>query len=243
MEREQGARPSRTRRGFLNSAAVAGMGITAASVMTTAGIGAVGDVAEAAGGPAEDVAAIVNLIATAETLAVTFYYTALTGATFHIDERAVASLRVAMEAAMRHLDALRSLEGRSLNSHFYLPDRMLSDARVFVNAGLTLEAALTGASLAATERFATLGRPLLAASAARHAASAAQRLTLIGHLAGLAPHDVTRPAPAFHRVADAAPMLAPFLTGGAGYSGLARVPSTRQYRAALGDATVERAAV
>ncbi len=246
MGREQGARPLRTRRGFLNSAAVAGAGVTAASVMATTGIGTVADLAEAAGGPVaggpvEDVAAIVNLIATAETLAVTFYYTALTGATFHIDERAVASLAVVMDAEMGRLDTLRSLGGRSLNDRFYLPDRMLSDARVFVDAGLTIEATLAGAYLAATHQFAALGRPPLAATAARHAASAAQHLTLIGHLAGLAPHDVARPAPAFRRVADAAPALTPFLTKSAGYSELARIPSARQYRAALGDIMVERA--
>jgi len=235
MEREQGARPLRTRRGFLNGAAAVGAGITAASVMTTAGAATVGGLAEAAGAPAEDVTASVNLIATAETLAVTFYYTALAGATFHIDERAVASLTVAMEDAMRHLDTLRSLDGRSLTSHFYLPDRMLSDARVFVDTGLTIEAALAGVYLAATRQFATLSQPRLAATAARHAASAAQRLTLIGHLAGLAPHNLMRPAPAWRWVSDAQPALAPFLSGHAGHSEPAHFPSARQYQAALGD--------
>lgn len=230
MEREQGTRTMRTRRGFLNSAAVAGVGIAGASVAGTFGIG----VAEAAGTPAEDSAAILNMATLAETLAVTFYYTVLTGAAFHIDAPAVESLTLTMDAEMRHLQTLRSLGGRSRRQHFYLPDRMLSDASVFVDTGLRVEAAVVGAYLAATHQFAALGQPLLAATAARHAASEAQHLTLLGHLAGLPPRDLAPPALVFQRVSDAALALAPFLAGGGGFGELARFPSAHRYQAARG---------
>jgi len=216
------------------------VGIAAASFVPTVGIGAAGDLAEAAGSSTEDVATIVNLITTAEMLAVTFYYATLTGATFHIHERAVESLTVAMDAEMRHLDTLRSLNGRSMRDHFYLPDRMLSDARVFVNTGVTIETTLAGAYVAATRQFAVRGRPLLAATAALHAASAAQRLTLIGHLAGLPAQDLTMSTPAFHHVSDAARALAPFFVGGTGFSGPIGFPSARQYGAAHDVIMVER---
>jgi len=41
-------------------------------------------------------------------------------------------------------------------------------------------------------------------------------------------------------VSDATPVLAPFLAGGAGFEGPVRVPSARQYRAALGNVKAER---
>jgi hypothetical protein len=46
----------------------------------------------------DDVATIANLAATAETLAVTFYYAAITGAKFDVDSADVAYLKLAMDA-------------------------------------------------------------------------------------------------------------------------------------------------
>ncbi len=240
MGQEQSRQDTRTRRRFLNGAAGVGAGITAAGFVDIFGIGAAGPLAEAAGDPDESVATIVNVAATAETLAVTFYYTVLMGATFRIDEPAGAYLRLAMEAEMSHLDNLRPLGGASSRQRFYLPDRLLTDAGVFVDTAVTVETTLAGVYLAATHQFAALGRPLLAASAAQHAVSEAQHLTLVGQLAGLAPHSLMLPAPVFARVSDAAPALAPFLTEGDGFGRPANAPTARQYQAALGDTTATR---
>jgi hypothetical protein len=186
------------------------------------------------------VGSIINLAATAETLAVTFYYTSITGATFHIDAPAVEYLKLAMDAEMHHLQILESLGGTALEQQFYMPDRLLSDASVFVNTGLMLEAALTGAYLAATHQLALLGQPLLAATVAQHAASEAQHSTLLRHLAGLPPNDLTLPAVTSYQMSDALPALTPFLSGRIGFSGPVPFPSARKYQAALGDTRAER---
>jgi hypothetical protein len=81
---------------------------------------------------------------------------------------------------------------------------------------------------------------MLAATAAQHSASEAQHLTLIAHVAGLRPSALTLPAPNFYQVSDALPALAPFLKGGAGFSGPLPCPSLNQCRAALGEAMAER---
>jgi len=240
MELEQSTQTTNTRRGFLQSAAEVGVGIGAASAgMTAASFGGILGLGPAVA-HAEDGGAILDLAATAETLAVTFYYTALTGATFRMDERALAHLKLTMDAGLHHLEILRSLGGRSLREQFYLPERLLADASVFVATSLTIESALADAYVAATHQFAALGQPALAATAAQLGASAAQHQTLIGQLAGLTPVGQTLPAAGFRRVSDATPVLAPFLAGGSGVEGPVRFPSTRQYRAALGNVKAER---
>jgi len=240
MEQEQNRQDTRTRRRFLHNAAGVGAGITAAGFVDIFSSEAAGHLTEAAGGPGDTIATIVNVAATAETLAVTFYYTVLMGATFRVDEPAVAYLIGAMDAEMGHLDTLRPLGGASSRRRFYLPDHLLADAGVFVDTTVTLETTLTGVYLAATHQFAALGRPLLAATAARHAASAAQHLTLIGHLAGLAPHSLTPPAQVAHGVSDTALALTPFIRGGDGFSGPVNVPTARQYQTALDHAMAAR---
>ena len=126
---------------------------------------------------------------------------------------------MAMEAERGHIRTVRSLGGTALQQRFYLPERLLQDASVFVDTGLNLETALTGAYLAATRQFAELGQSALAATAAALGASEAQHLTLLGHLAGLSPDDLTLSTPSFRRATEALPVLAPFLSGGAGFFG------------------------
>lgn len=213
MGREQ--YQSSTRRGFLNGAAGVGVGIAAAGFSDILGTGA----ARASGLSGHDAGAILDLAATAETLAIAFYQAALDGAAFHIDGKARTQLKMAMDAERGHLRTVRSLGGTALQQRFYLPDRLLQDASVFVNTGLKLETALAGAYLAATRQFAELGQPALAVTAASLGASEAQHLTLLGHLAGLSPDDLTLSTPSFRRASDALPVLAPFLSGGAGFFG------------------------
>jgi len=159
------------------------------------------------------------MAATSERLVTAFYQAALGGAAFHIDGKARTQLRMAMDAERGHLRAVRPLGGTALQQRFYLPDRLLQDASVFVDTGLKLEPTLAGAYLAATRQFAELGQPVLAATAAALGASEAQYLILLGHLAGLSPDDLTLSTPSFRRASDALPVLAPFLTGGAGFFG------------------------
>lgn len=226
---------ARTRRSFLIGTLGVGGGIGAASFA-----GAFGAAGASAAATEDDVATIVNLAATAETLAATFYYTVLAGAAFHMADDAVEYLKLALDAELHHLSILEALGGRALTQQFFLPRRILADASVFVRTGLRAEAVFAGAYLAATHRFAVLGQPQLAATAAQHGASEAQHITLIRHLAGMVPNDVTLPAPLFAHEAEAAPALAPFLQGGGDFTELVRMPAQAQSQALLAGSAAER---
>src|SRR6476659_657867 len=157
-----------SRRGFLKGTAGIGGGIAAASFASAFGMGSAQ--AQAAN---DDVATIANLAATAETLAVTFYYAAITGAQFDLDPADVVYLKLAMDAEQYHLDILGSLGGKSLTQQFYVPANVLSDPAVFVQTGLNAETAFVAAYLAATRVLAEGGHGKLAATTAQHACSEA----------------------------------------------------------------------
>jgi hypothetical protein len=218
-----------SRRSFLRSAAGLSGGIAAAGFFEIFGLQNSAMAADAS----DDVQTIVNLAATAETLAVTFYYSAITAAQFSLDQADVAYLKLALDAEQYHLDFLMSAGGKPLTDKFYVPATVLSDVNVFVQTGLAAETAFIGAYLAATRRFAELGQPRLAATTAQHAVSEGQHLTLIREIAGLIPNDLGLPAPIYYNVSDAVPTLRPFLTGGEGFIGPVSYPTQAQREAAL----------
>jgi len=224
-----------SRRGFVKGAAGIGGGIAAASFAASFGMGTAQ--AQAAN---DDIATIANLAATAETLAVTFYYAAITGAQFELEAADVAYLKLAMDAEQYHLDILGSLGGKSLTQQFYVPANVLSDANVFVQTGLAAETAFVAAYLAATRRIAELGNGKLAATTAQHACSEAVHLSLIRDIGGLAPNDLALPAAIYYNVSDAVPTLAPFLQAGEGFIGPVSYPTREQFDAALGGAKAIR---
>src|SRR3954468_15862098 len=123
MGRESSEEGARTRRGFLKRSVAVGGGIAAAGFMHAFGVGS-------AHALDDDLAAILNLAATAETLAVTFYYTVLTSATFLIGDQDRAALQRVMDAELHHLQLLRSFGGVPLTQQFYLPNRVRTDARI-----------------------------------------------------------------------------------------------------------------
>lgn len=233
MDVERSAGPASTRRGFLGVAAGVSAGVAAASFHGVFGIGS----AVAAG---DEVTSILSLAATAEALAVTCYYATLTGAGFLIDETALDHFRRVLGAELHHLQILRSLGGQPLQQRFSLPDGMFTDARIFAQTAICIETALTGAYLTATQRLASLGRPALAATAAQLGAGEAQHLTLISHLAGLAPSGETLPGLDPHHMPATAPTLAPFLRGGAGFGVAVACPTASACETAIGNLAIER---
>lgn len=222
-----------SRRGFIKGAAGIGGGAALASFAGAFGI----STASAAN---DDTQTIANLAATAETLAVTFYYAAITSAKFSLSDEDVRYLRLAMDAEKYHLDILNSLGGKSLAQQFYVPANVLTDVNTFVKTGLAAETAFIGAYLAATRTFAEAGQGRLAATTAQHACSEAQHLTLIRDIAGLVPNDLGLPAPIYYNVSDAVPTLAPFLHGGSGFIGPVAYPTQDQYNAALAGVKTNR---
>jgi hypothetical protein len=219
-----------SRRGLLKGAAGLTGGVAAASFAGIFGISA----AQAAHNRNDDPQTILNLAATAETLATTFYHAALTLAEFDVDDADVLYLKLALDAEKYHLDFLMANGGRSLTQQFYVPATLLSDPAVFVQVGTQAETAFVGAYLAATRRFAELNEQRLAATAAQHACSEAQHLTLLRGIGGLAPNNLALPLPIYYNVSDAVPTLAPFLQGGEGFIGPVTAPTADQISAVLG---------
>ena len=226
-----------SRRTFLKGSAGVGGGLALASFASAFGISS----AYASHDAKDDVQTIANLAATAETLAVTFYYAGITGAKFSIDAADVTYLKLAMDAEQYHLDILGTLGGKSLTQQFYVPENVLTDANVFIQTGLAAETAFVAAYLAATRRFAELGEGKLAATTAQHAASEAVHLSLIRDIAGLAPNDLALNAAIYYNVSDAVPTLAPFLQGGKGFIGPVSYPTKAQFDAALAGVKATRA--
>jgi hypothetical protein len=218
-----------SRRGLLKGAAGLSGGIAAASFAGIFGISS----AQASHNANDDPQTILNLAATAESLATTFYTAALTAAEFELDPADVVYLRLALDAERYHLDFLTANGGRALATQFYVPANLLKDPALFVKVGADAETAFVGAYLAATRRFAELGEPRLAATTAQHACSEAQHLALIRDIGGLTPNNLALPLPIYYNVSDAVPTLAPFLQGGQGFIGPIAAPTAAQIQAAL----------
>lgn len=219
-----------TRRALLKGTAGIGGGLAAASFASMFGL----KDAFAAHDRMDEPQTILNLAATAEALAVTFYYSGITAGNFDLDAEDVLYLKLAMDAEDYHYDFLTSAGGRPLTTQFYVPENVLSDANVFIQTGLAAETAFVAAYLAATRRFAELGQGKLAATTAQHAASEAVHLSLIRDIAGLSPNDLALPAAIYYNVSDAVPTLTPFLRGGQGFIGPVQMPTQAQLDAVMG---------
>lgn len=224
-----------SRRRFLQGSAGVGGGLAMAGFAGAFGLGK----AEAAH-LNDDPQTILNLAATAEALAVTFYYSAITGAQFSVDAEDVAYLQAALDAEKYHYDFLTSAGGKALTGEFYVPATVLSSADTFIKTGLAAETAFVAAYLAATRVFADAGQGKLAATTAQHAASEAVHLSLIREIGGLLPNDLAVPAAIYYNVSDAVPTLAPFLKGGSGFIGPVKMPTNDQITSAMGGLKVGR---
>lgn len=235
---QQNSRNQLSRRGFMKGAAGVGGGLAMASFASMFGLAS----AEAAAAN-DDPQTILNLAATAEALAVTFYYSGITAGKFDLDADDVLYLKLALDAEKYHYDFLTSAGGAALTTKFYVPANVLSDAGVFVQTGLAAETAFVAAYLAATRRFGEAGQGKLAATTAQHACSEAVHLALIRDIAGLPPNDLGLPAAIYYNVSDAVPTLAPFLRGGEGFIGPVAMPTQAQLDAALGGVKATRAPV
>ena len=220
-----------TRRGFLRGAAGLAGGAAALSFAHTFGMGT----AYAAHNANDEPQTILNLAATAETLAATSYYYTLRNNPIGFDAAAMTYLKYALSAELYHLEFLTGAGGRALAERFYVPEKFLSDRGTNIATFMAAETAFTGAYLAATRRFAELGNPRLAATTAQHAATEAEHLALTRDIGGLVPNPNGLPAPIYYNVSDAVPVLAPFLQGGSGFVGPVPFPGAEAIMQLLGD--------
>lgn len=190
-------------------------------------------------GEGDDVATILNLAATAETLAVTHYHAVLTAGSINFDESEIAYLRAALESEIQHLEFLNANGGVSLASEFYVPENVFTSRETFAAVTEVAETAFIGAYLAAVRRAAELGNPLLAVTAAQVAGVEAQHLAFIREIGNMLPNNISLLKTPFYNTSDAVPTLQPFLEGADGFEGPAPFPGIAAAREAVGDIEIE----
>jgi hypothetical protein len=192
--------------------------------------------ATAAATEGDDVATILNLAATAETLACTMYYSVLSAAEIPFKEVDVIYITAALDAELQHLEFLNANGGKALAEDFYFPTNMFTDITVFVPTAEALETAFVAAYLAATRRAAELGNPLLATVAAQVAAIEAQHLALVRLVGDEQPaNNISLAEAKIYNVSEAGPLLKPFLEGGDGFAGPETYLGAEEIRNILGD--------
>jgi len=150
-----------SRRSLLKAA---GIGTGAAAIFAT---GLFGEAAAQA--PAgDDPQTILNLASTAEALAVTAFHSIITGSTFYgrLAPHYQNYLKSALSQEQAHFDFLVASGAKPLANKFFFPNGILENLGLYVFVTDVLEGVFIGAYLASVRRFAELGRPDLAWTAA-----------------------------------------------------------------------------
>lgn len=168
-------------------------------------------------GEGDDPQTILNLAATAESLAVTHYYNVLTDSNIALTPAERSILANALDAEIQHLVFLNANGGEALTTEFFFPMNVYNDREQFSVITEQAETAFVAAYLAATRRIAELGNPLLAATAAQVAVVEQAHLALIRQIGGRVPNHVSLGQPLFYNTSDAVPVLQGFLEGGEGF--------------------------
>ncbi|PJF35599.1 MAG: hypothetical protein CUN49_09755 [Candidatus Thermofonsia Clade 1 bacterium] len=162
----------------------------------------------------DDLQTVLNLAATAETLAATHYYMALTVGVIKFSDFEQKYLRAALESEQVHLDYLMANGGKALTNEFYFPNGVFENKATLATITEVAENAFIGAYLAATRIFAAASQPLLAMVAAQVAGVEAQHLAFMRSVGNQEPpNNVALLEPLFYNVSDAVPTLTPFLEG------------------------------
>jgi hypothetical protein len=186
-------------------------------------------------GKGDDIPTILNLAATAETLAVTHYYNVLTDSKIALNPAETNELRAALDTEFQHLQFLNANGAKALASEFFFPKNVYTDREQFSQITESAEASFVAAYLAAVRRIAELGNPLLAATAAQVAVTEQVHLALIRQIGGRVPNHVSLGQAIFLNTSDAGPVLKGFLEGGPDFQTPARkFPSADDVKAVVG---------
>jgi len=224
-----------SRRDLLKRGAVAG----GASLVSFSGLFGLRGALARGNDEGDDVQTILNLAATAETLACTLYYAVLTTGEIPFTEVDVFYLTGALDAELQHLEFLNANGGAALAEEFYFPPDTFTDLSVFVPVTEALETAFVAAYLAATRRAAELGNPLLAMTAAQVGAIEAQHLALIRVMGELQPaNNISLAEAKLFNVSDAVPLLLPFIEGGDDFVGPEPYLGGEEMRNILGESAI-----
>jgi len=202
-----------TRRTLVKGAGTAGVGLT---------LGHVGRL-RAAAQDSESVQDIVNVLATAESLAVTLYGSAIESANNDGYDTPLSEIQVRILDAARaeeqyHLDYLLAAKAEPLTQSFTIPDdAILTSYETLFGTLLQLETAFVAAYAAATRQFAVLKEIELVKVAYQAAATEAEHRVLANYALGKRPpNNVAYEAALYGSVAEAAQGLTDlgFIGGG-----------------------------
>jgi len=182
---------------------------------------------------------IVNLAATAETLACTHYYTVLTESNIQLTPMERNILTAALDTEYKHLQFLNANGGAALTEEFYFPLNVYNDRENFSTITEQAETAFVAAYLAANRRVAELGEQLLAGTLAQVAVTEEVHLALIRQIGGRLPNHVSLGQALFLNTSDVVPVLQPFLEGGEGFAGPRPFPGAEAIVAQVGTGGVE----
>jgi hypothetical protein len=227
--RAQGA----SRRSFFEKAGV----IAAGSVLGVGGLPLMMPrSAQAATKSTDTIQDIINIAATAEMLATTFYYNALILPTNLPDVNSVQNRNYFQAADTQeyiHLEVLEGYGAKSLASKFYFPEKMFTDEATFFSTAETLEKYFISAYLAAAQEFSgavssaiTTPNPTLIGLAIQVAGVECEHRALLRVAAGAnPPNDEEIEYGLLKTVSEAVTPLKPFLMGGSGFIGPFAAPS------------------
>lgn len=187
----------------------------------------------------DDVQTILNLAATAETLACTHYYNVLTESQVALTPAEVVYIKSALDAELQHLTFLNANGAKAVTTNFYFPLNVYNDRAQFSAITEQSETAFVAAYLAAVRRLAELNNQLLAATAAQIAAVEQVHLALVRQIGGRVPNHVSLGQALFRNTSDAGPVLQGFIEGGNGFVGPKPFPSDDKIHSVVGKDTVE----
>lgn len=170
--------------------------------------------------PSDTLQTLVDLAITGKGVACMHYYKALTSESLQFTASERQFLLAILNTEFKHLhDLVYQHQAQLLTIEYYLPAGIYQDRAGFANVTRQLETAFASAYLAAVRRFAEIGAPHVAASFAQIAIAEGIHLALVRQLEGLLPNDTSRAEPMYYHFSDFAPVLRPFLEGGAGFEG------------------------
>jgi len=215
-----------SRRNMLKS-----VGVGSSVVAFSAALGLMDPDTALAQAPAgDDPQTILNLGATAEALAITAFHSIITASTFYsgLAPHYQNYLKSALTQEQAHFDLWVASGAKPLANQFFFPNGILGSLALYTYVTDVLEGVFIGAYLAATRRFAELGRPDLAWTVAsvmgieaeHKALNRAMAITTAGSAQGREngilnspTREPFEPATLF-QVSQAVPTLGPVLMGG-----------------------------
>ena len=184
----------------------------------------------------DTVQGIIDIAATAEALAVTFYYECLKAGQALPNVNSTANqnyFQAAVIQEFEHLLYLEKLGAHSVTSEFYFPPNMFTDESVFFPTALLLESYFISAYLAAAIDFSgavssgiTTAAPTFVGFAVQVLGVECEHRALLGVAANISPpNGLIVETALLSNVNEAVPPLTPFLDGSGGFVGPIKMPS------------------